>query len=49
VRYHCTGAKRLRHPVAGDLTLAYEAIELHVRMSASTADQQETGSAGRRS
>jgi hypothetical protein len=32
VRLHRTGAKHLRHPVVGDLTLAYESMEL-------TADQ----------
>jgi transcriptional regulator with XRE-family HTH domain len=28
VRFHRTGAKRLHHPVVGDLELAYEAMEL---------------------
>ena len=28
VRFHRTGAKRMRHPVVGDLELAYEAMEL---------------------
>jgi transcriptional regulator with XRE-family HTH domain len=28
VKFHRTGVKRLRHPVVGDLTLAYEALEL---------------------
>ena len=28
VRFHDTGVKRLRHPVVGDLELAYEAMEL---------------------
>ena len=28
VRYHQTGAKRLRHPVVGELELAYEVMEL---------------------
>jgi transcriptional regulator with XRE-family HTH domain len=28
VRYHRTGAKRLHHPLVGDLTLDYEAFEL---------------------
>ena len=28
VRYHRTGAKRLHHPLVGDLTLDYEALEL---------------------
>lgn len=28
VKYHRTGTKHLRHPVVGDLTLAYEALEL---------------------
>lgn len=28
VRFHRTGVKRLRHPVVGDLELAYEAMEL---------------------
>jgi transcriptional regulator with XRE-family HTH domain len=32
VRFHRTGVKHLRHPVVGDLTLAYESMEL-------TADQ----------
>lgn len=33
VRLHRAGAKRLRHPLVGDLTLAYESMEL-------TADQE---------
>jgi hypothetical protein len=28
VRLHRTGAKRLHHPVVGDLELSYEAMEL---------------------
>lgn len=28
VKFHRTGAKQLHHPVVGDLTLAYEALEL---------------------
>jgi transcriptional regulator with XRE-family HTH domain len=28
VKFHSTGAKRLHHPEVGDLTLAYEALEL---------------------
>lgn len=28
VRFHRTGTKRLHHPLVGDLTLAYEALEL---------------------
>jgi transcriptional regulator with XRE-family HTH domain len=28
VKFHRTGVKRLHHPVVGDLTLAYEALEL---------------------
>lgn len=28
VRFHCTGSKRLHHPVVGDLDLSYEALEL---------------------
>jgi hypothetical protein len=28
VRYHRTGTKRLRHPVVGELELAYEVLEL---------------------
>ena len=28
VKYHRTGAKRLHHPIVGDLTLAFEAFEL---------------------
>jgi MmyB-like transcription regulator ligand binding domain len=28
VRFHRTGVKRFHHPVVGDLTLAYEALEL---------------------
>ena len=28
VKFHRTGTKQLHHPVVGDLTLAYEALEL---------------------
>jgi MmyB-like transcription regulator ligand binding domain len=28
VRFHRTGTKRLHHPLVGDLTLAFEALEL---------------------
>jgi hypothetical protein len=28
VRFHRTGTKRIHHPVVGDLTLAYEALDL---------------------
>ncbi len=28
VRFHRTGVKRLHHPVVGDLTLAFEAMDL---------------------
>ena len=28
VRFHRTGVKRFHHPVVGDLTLAYEALDL---------------------
>ena len=28
MRYHRTGAKRLHHPLVGDLTLDFEAFEL---------------------
>ena len=28
VKFHRTGTKRLRHPIVGDLTLAYEALDL---------------------
>jgi hypothetical protein len=28
VRFHRTGTKRFHHPLVGDLTLAYEALEL---------------------
>jgi hypothetical protein len=28
VRFHRTGTKRFRHPLVGDMTLAYEALEL---------------------
>ena len=46
VRFHRTGVKRFHHPVVGDLTLAYEALDLAadegLRISAYTA---ETGSA----
>ena len=46
VRFHRTGVKRFHHPVVGDLTLAYEALDLAadegLRISAYTA---EAGSA----
>ena len=46
VRFHRTGVKRFHHPVVGDLTLAYQALDLAaddgLRVSAYTA---ETGSA----
>ncbi len=46
MRFHRTGVKRFHHPVVGDLTLAYEALDLAadegLRVSAYTA---ETGSA----
>lgn len=42
VRFHRTGVKRLRHPVVGDLTLAYESMELTadagLRLNAYTAE-----------
>jgi len=42
VRFHRTGIKRFRHPVVGDLTLTYEALDLAadagLRISAYTAD-----------
>ncbi|HEX5993833.1 MAG TPA: hypothetical protein VFY84_01690 [Jiangellales bacterium] len=45
VRLHRTGVKHLQHPVVGDLTLAYESMELTadtgLRLNAYTA---ETGS-----
>lgn len=28
MRFHRTGTKRLHHPLVGDLTLAFEALEL---------------------
>ena len=28
VKFHRTGSKQLHHPIVGDLTLAYEALEL---------------------
>jgi hypothetical protein len=28
VRFHRSGTKRLQHPLVGDLTLAYESLEL---------------------
>ena len=28
MRFHRTGVKRFHHPVVGDLTLAYEALDL---------------------
>ena len=28
MRFHRTGIKRLHHPIVGELTLAYEAMEL---------------------
>jgi hypothetical protein len=28
VRFHRSGVKRIRHPLVGDLTLAYESMEL---------------------
>ena len=46
VRFHRTGVKHFHHPVVGDLTLAYEALDLAadegLRISACTP---ETGSA----
>ena len=42
VRFHRTGVKRFHHPVVGDLTLAYEALDLAadegLRISAYTAE-----------
>jgi transcriptional regulator with XRE-family HTH domain len=42
VRFHRSGVKRFRHPVVGDLTLTYEAIDLAadagLRISAYTAE-----------
>jgi len=42
VRFHRTGTKRFRHPVVGDLTLTYEALDLAadsgLRISAYTAE-----------
>jgi hypothetical protein len=42
VRFHRTGVKRLHHPVVGDLSLTFEALDLAadtgLRISAYTAD-----------
>ena len=42
VRFHRTGLKRLHHPVVGDLTLPFEALDLTadtgLRISAYTAE-----------
>jgi hypothetical protein len=42
VRFHRTGVKRLHHPVVGDLTLTFEAMDLAadagLRISAYTAE-----------
>jgi transcriptional regulator with XRE-family HTH domain len=42
VRYHRTGAKRLRHPIVGDLELSYETLTIDaddgLRMALYTAD-----------
>jgi len=42
VRFHRTGTKHIHHPVVGDLTLAYEALDLaadsSLRISAYTAE-----------
>jgi hypothetical protein len=42
VRFHRTGVKRLHHPVVGDLSLTFEALDLAadtgLRVSAYTAD-----------
>lgn len=42
VRFHRTGVKRLRHPVAGDLTLTFEVMDLtadsDLQISAYTAE-----------
>jgi anti-sigma factor RsiW len=42
VRFHRTGVKRLHHPVVGDLTLTFEALDLAadagLRISAYTAE-----------
>jgi hypothetical protein len=42
VRFHRTGVKRFHHPVVGDLTLTYEALDLAadegLRISAYTAE-----------
>jgi anti-sigma factor RsiW len=42
VRFHRTGVKRFRHPVVGDLTLTFEALDLAadagLRISAYTAE-----------
>jgi transcriptional regulator with XRE-family HTH domain len=42
VRFHRTGIKRFRHPIVGDLTLTYEALDLAadsgLRISAYTAE-----------
>jgi len=42
VRFHRTGVKRFHHPVVGDLTLAYEAMDIAadegLRVSAYSAE-----------
>lgn len=42
MRFHRTGVKRFRHPVAGELTLTFEALDLAadagLRVSAYTAE-----------
>ncbi len=42
VRFHRTGTKHLHHPIVGDLTLAYEALDLAadsgLRISAYSAE-----------
>lgn len=42
MRFHRTGVKRLHHPVVGDLSLTFEALDLAadtgLRVSAYTAD-----------
>jgi hypothetical protein len=42
VRFHRTGVKRFHHPVVGDLTLAFEALDLaadpNLRIAAYTAE-----------
>jgi hypothetical protein len=46
VRLHRSGAKRFHHPVVGDLTLSFEAMELSADTGLSlTACTTETGSA----